>query len=130
MSDNWFIATGRRKTAIARVMVKIGVGKITINGKEPETYFPTQNDVALIKQPLEISNNKEKWDFKINVIGGGFSGQAGAVMHGIARGLAKADPDSRLVLHKSGFLTRDSRMVERKKSGRPKARKKFQFSKR
>jgi len=128
--DNWFIATGRRKTAIARVMVKIGVGKMTINGKEPETYFPTKNDVALIKQPLEISNNKEKWDFKINVIGGGFSGQAGAVMHGIARGLSKADPESRLVLHKSGFLTRDSRMVERKKSGRPKARKKFQFSKR
>ena len=130
MSDNWFIATGRRKTAIARVMVKIGVGKMTINGKEPETYFPTKNDVALIKQPLEISNNKGKWDFKINVIGGGFSGQAGAVMHGIARGLAEADPESRLVLHKSGFLTRDSRMVERKKSGRPKARKKFQFSKR
>jgi len=130
VSDNWFIATGRRKTAIARVMVKIGVGKMTINGKEPETYFPTKNDVALIKQPLEISNNKGKWDFKINVIGGGFSGQAGAVMHGIARGLAEADPESRLVLHKSGFLTRDSRMVERKKSGRPKARKKFQFSKR
>ncbi|MBA7647247.1 30S ribosomal protein S9 [subsurface metagenome] len=71
MSDNWFIATGRRKTAIARVRVKIGVGKMTINGKEPETYFPTKNDVALIKQPLEISNNKGKWDFKINVIGGG-----------------------------------------------------------
>jgi small subunit ribosomal protein S9 len=130
VEDNWVMATGRRKTAIARVMVKNGKGKITINGKTPNEFFPTENDVALINQPLEVSDNRGKWEFQIKVQGGGTSGQAGAVLHGIARALAEADPDSRPALHKSGFLTRDSRMVERKKSGRPKARKKFQFSKR
>lgn len=130
MPDNWVITTGRRKTAIARVMAKKGEGKITVNGKDPELYFPTKNDVVLINQPIEITDNNGKLDFNITVKGGGPSGQAGAILHGIARALVEIDPDSRLSLHKRGFLTRDSRMVERKKSGRPKARKKFQFSKR
>jgi small subunit ribosomal protein S9 len=124
------MATGRRKTAIARVMVRAGSGKMTINNREPADYFPTENDVMIINQPLVITSNSGKWDFKINVKGGGPSGQAGAVLHGIARALAEADPESKLALRKQGFLTRDSRMVERKKAGRPKARKKFQFSKR
>ncbi len=128
--DNWSSATGRRKTAIAKVLVKKGAGKITINGKTPEDYFKTDNDIFRINQPIEVTDNNGKWDFKIAVKGSGLSGQAGAVLHGIARALVEVDPDSRLSLHKSGFLTRDSRMVERKKSGRPKARKKFQFSKR
>jgi small subunit ribosomal protein S9 len=111
-------------------MLKKGSGSIDINGKTPEEYFPTKNDIAIIMQPLEVTDSNGKWDIKINVKGGGPSGQAGAVLHGLSRAIVKADPDSRMSLHKSGFLTRDSRMVERKKSGRPKARKKFQFSKR
>jgi small subunit ribosomal protein S9 len=128
--DNWIFATGRRKTSVARVMVKKGNGDVLINNKNPEAYFPTKNQVVLINQPIEASANKGKWDFRITVRGGGFNGQAGAVTHGIARALAAVDPDSKKALSKSGFLTRDARMVERKKAGRPKARKKFQFSKR
>ncbi len=130
MPENWTIATGRRKTSIARVMIKGGDGKITVNGRDPKDYFHTENNVVLINQPLEITNNLGKYDFKIIVKGGGISGQAGAVRHGIARALLQVDPDSKMALRKSGLLTRDSRMVERKKSGRPKARKRFQFSKR
>jgi small subunit ribosomal protein S9 len=128
--ENLIGATGRRKTAVAKVIVKPGAGKITVNGKSIEEYFPTQSDILIIQQPVAITDNKEKWDFQIVVAGGGTSGQAGAVRHGIARALAKADPTSRIALRKGGYLTRDSRMVERKKSGQPKARKKFQFSKR
>jgi small subunit ribosomal protein S9 len=128
--EDWVQATGRRKTSIARVMLKKGSGGIDINGRTPEEYFPTKNDIAIIMQPLEVTDSNGKWDVKINVKGGGPSGQAGAILHGLSRAIVKADPDSRMSLHKSGFLTRDSRMVERKKSGRPKARKKFQFSKR
>ena len=130
MPENWTFATGRRKTSIARVMIKGGDGKITVNGREPKDYFHTENNVVLINQPLEITNNQGIYDFKIIVKGGGISGQAGAVRHGIARALLQVDPDSKMALRKSGLLTRDSRMVERKKSGRPKARKRFQFSKR
>ena len=130
MPEDWIQATGRRKTSIARVMLKKGSGSIDINGRTPEEYFPTKNDIAIIMQPLEVTDSNGKWDIKINVKGGGASGQAGAVLHGLSRAIVKADPDSKMSLHKSGFLTRDSRMVERKKSGRPKARKKFQFSKR
>ena len=130
MPENWTFATGRRKTAVARVMVKSGEGKMTINGKEPKDYFHTETDLLIINQPLEIINGKDKWDFQITVNGGGIAGQAGAVRHGIARALAEAYPDSKLALRKSGLLTRDSRMVERKKAGKPKARKRFQFSKR
>ena len=130
LPDNWIFATGRRKTSIARVMVRKGNGNVLINNKNPEDYFPTKNQVVLINQPIESSSNNGKWDFKITVRGGGFSGQAGAIRHGIARALLEADPDSKQALSKAGFLTRDARMVERKKAGRPKARKRFQFSKR
>ena len=130
MPDNWIFATGRRKTSIARVMVRKGNGNVLINNKKPDDYFPTKNQVVLINQPIESSSNNGKWDFKITVKGGGFSGQAGAIRHGIARALLEADPDSKQALSKAGFLTRDARMVERKKAGRPKARKRFQFSKR
>lgn len=130
MPDGITFATGRRKTSVARVMVKSGSGTVTINGKTSDEYFPTKAQVINIRQPLEITDNIDKWDFTITVTGGGFSGQAGAVLHGIARALVEVDPDSKQALSNKGFLTRDSRMVERKKPGRPKARKKFQFSKR
>ena len=130
MPEDWVHATGRRKTSVARVMLKKGSGKIEINGRAPEEYFPTKNDIALMIQPLEVTDSTGKWDIKINVRGGGSSGQSGAILHGISRAILKVDSDARMSLRKSGFLTRDSRMVERKKSGRPKARKKFQFSKR
>lgn len=130
MPDDYVKTTGRRKTSIARVMVKSGSGTITINGKVPDEYFPTKSHVITIHQPLEATDNVKKWDIKVNVKGGGFSGQAGAIRHGLARALVQVDPDSKQALGKRGFLTRDSRMVERKKSGQPKARKRFQFSKR
>jgi len=130
LSDTWIFATGRRKTSVARVMVKSGTGKMTINGRKPEEYFKTINQLVLIREPLEVTDNLDKYDFKIRVRGGGLSGQAGAIRHGIARAMAEIDPDSRLALRKGGFLTRDARMVERKKPGKPKARKSFQFSKR
>ena len=130
MPDNWVFATGRRKTSSARVMIRKGEGKIIINGKSPEEYFPTQNEIYTIMKPLEVTDNIGKWDLNITVTGGGFTGQAGAIRHGIARALVEVDPDSKPVLSKNKFLTRDSRMVERKKPGKPKARKSFQFSKR
>jgi small subunit ribosomal protein S9 len=111
-------------------MVKSGSGTIMINGKTPDDYFPTKSHVIMISQPLEATDNVKKWDIRVNVKGGGFSGQAGAIRHGLARALVQVDPDSKQALGKGGFLTRDSRMVERKKAGQPKARKRFQFSKR
>lgn len=130
MPDNWVFATGRRKTSVARVMIRSGEGKITINSKSPQEYFPTENEIVTIMKPLEVTDNVGKWDIRINVKGGGFTGQAGAIRHGIARALVEVDPDSKQALSKGKFLTRDSRMVERKKPGKPKARKSFQFSKR
>ena len=130
MPDNWVFATGRRKTSVARVMIRSGEGNITINGNSPKDYFPTENEVVTIMKPLEVTDNVGKWDIIINVKGGGFTGQAGAIRHGIARALVEVDPDSKQALSKNKFLTRDSRMVERKKAGKPKARKSFQFSKR
>ena len=130
MPDNWTFATGRRKTSVARVMIRSGEGKITINGKTPEEYFPTQNEIHTILKPLEVTDNLDKWDINVTVKGGGFTGQAGAIRHGIARALVEVDPDSKPALSKNKLLTRDSRMVERKKPGKPKARKSFQFSKR
>lgn len=111
-------------------MIKGGAGQITINGKSPEEYFPAKGLVIIMNQPLEATDNNGKWDINITVKGGGFSGQAGAVRHGIARAIVQVDPDSKQALTKRGYLTRDSRMVERKKAGQPKARKRFQFSKR
>ena len=130
MPDNWVFATGRRKTSVARVMIRSGEGKITTNSKSPQEYFPTENEIVTIMKPLEVTDNIGKWDIRINVKGGGFTGQAGAIRHGIARALVEVDPDSKQALSKGKFLTRDSRMVERKKPGKPKARKSFQFSKR
>lgn len=130
MPDNQALTTGRRKTSVARVKVKGGSGKITINGRNPEEYFPTRSHVIIIQKPLEVTDNLGKLDVSVNVRGGGFSGQAGAITHGIARAILQLDPDSKTALSKNGFLTRDSRMVERKKPGRPGARKRFQFSKR
>jgi small subunit ribosomal protein S9 len=130
VAEERIIATGRRKTSVARVMLNSGSGSMTINGKSPEEYFPTKAQIIMIQQPLEVSDNNGKYDITINVKGGGFTGQAGAILHGLARALVQADPDSKQALSQNGYLTRDSRMVERKKAGQPKARKRFQFSKR
>ena len=130
MASETTFATGRRKLSIARVMISRGEGGFTVNDRNVEDYFPTKIHAIQVNQPLKITDNEGKWTIRATVSGGGFSGQAGAVRHGIARALLKVDPDSKQALSKSGFLTRDSRMVERKKAGQPKARKKFQFSKR
>lgn len=122
--------TGRRKTSVARVYLREGNGKITINGKDVETYFGNPMDVIIVKQPLEVTSNTTNFDIVINVCGGGVSGQAGACRHGIARALVAADEANRPALHANGFMTRDPRMVERKKFGQRGARRKFQFSKR
>ncbi len=125
-----FYATGKRKEAVARVYLRPGNGKITVNKRDVETYFPRETLKMILRQPLEIIEQQDKWDIVVNVTGGGPSGQAGAVRHGISRALAEADPDVRPALKKAGFLTRDARTVERKKYGQPGARKRFQFSKR
>ena len=123
-------ATGRRKNAIARVWVKRGSGKITVNGKTIEIYFARPVLRMLLRQPLETANRATQIDIDCTVVGGGLSGQAGAVRHGISRALTYFEPELRGLLKKAGFLTRDSRAVERKKYGRAKARRSFQFSKR
>ena len=122
--------TGRRKDATARVWVKRGSGKYTINGKTLEQYFARPVLRMVINQPFTVLDNFGKFDVVVTVAGGGLSGQAGAVRHGISRALEQYDPSFRPVLRKSGFMTRDSRVVERKKYGRAKARRSFQFSKR
>ena len=121
---------GRRKAAVARVYLSEGKGKITINSRELEDFFPTKPLQYIVKQPLELVDVAGKFDLKINIFGGGIKGQAEAVRLGISRALIEADPEHRDALKKAGFLTRDPRTVERKKPGQPKARKKFQFSKR
>jgi small subunit ribosomal protein S9 len=123
-------ATGRRKNAIARVWVKRGKGKITVNGKAIETYFARPVLRMLVSQPLILVARATELDVVCTVVGGGLSGQAGAVRHGISRALTYFEPGLRGMLKKGGFLTRDSRAVERKKYGRAKARARFQFSKR
>jgi small subunit ribosomal protein S9 len=122
--------TGRRKGAIARVWVKKGSGKITVNGREFETYFARPVLRMIIQQPFGAVDGVNKFDVTITVVGGGLSGQAGAVRHGISRALDAYNSDYHRALRKGGFLTRDSRVVERKKYGRAKARRSFQFSKR
>ena len=129
-ATNDFLGTGRRKTAIARVRLATGSGKITVNGRALENYFPLETLRATAAQPLAVTSTTEKVDANINVIGGGPNGQAGAVSHGIARALLKFDANLRPQLKAEGLLTRDSRMKERKKYGQPGARKRFQFSKR
>lgn len=130
MPDNWVFATGRRKTSVARIMIRKGNGSILINEVSADDYFPSKNQVAVINQPIQASANAGKWDLQVTVKGGGYNGQAGAIRHGIARALVEVDPDSKSAISKGGYLTRDARMVERKKAGQPKARKRFQFSKR
>lgn len=123
-------ATGRRKNAIAKVWLKRGSGKIIVNGRAQETYFARPVLRMLISQPFAVAGRLGQYDLMASVVGGGLSGQAGAVRHGLSRALTYMEPELRSVLKKMGFLTRDSRVVERKKYGQPKARKKFQFSKR
>jgi small subunit ribosomal protein S9 len=123
-------ATGKRKNAVARVWIKRGNGKITVNGKDQEQYFARPVLRMLLQQPLETAERKDEFDIVATVTGGGLSGQAGAVRHGISKALTLFEPGLRPVLKANGFLTRDSRVVERKKYGRKKARRSFQFSKR
>ncbi|HIE10452.1 MAG TPA: 30S ribosomal protein S9 [Kiritimatiellae bacterium] len=125
-----FAATGRRKTAVARVRLALGVGKRLVNGVPMEEYFPSEAMRIYIEEPLAITSNQKRYDVAAVVKGGGKAGQAGAVRHGISRALVQAEPGLRDKLKDSGMLTRDPRMKERKKSGQPGARKRFQFSKR
>ena len=123
-------ATGKRKNAVARVWIKPGSGRMTVNGRDIATYFARPVLRMLLSQPFQICNRLNQYDVISSVVGGGLSGQAGAVRHGISRALINFEPALRGVLKKGGFLTRDSRVVERKKYGRRKARRSFQFSKR
>ncbi|MEA3186817.1 MAG: small subunit ribosomal protein [Chthoniobacter sp.] len=125
-----FIATGRRKTAVARIRMTAGTGKIEVNGKNFEDYFPTQSLQNVVLAPLQIAKGANAFDLSVNAHGGGPNGQAGAVRLAIARALLLTDETLRLPLKQEGLLTRDPRMKERKKSGQPGARKRFQFSKR
>ncbi len=131
MANIQFQGTGRRKKSIARVrLVSGGSGKVVVNKRDVSDYFNYEILIQDLKRPLEVTNSLTKYDVYANVVGGGFTGQAGAVRHGIARALVKADEENKSVLKKNGFLTRDSRMKERKKYGLKKARKSPQFSKR
>ncbi len=123
-------ALGRRKSAVARVYVSEGTGKITINKRYLAEYFPSTILQYVVKQPLSTLGVEEKYDIKVNVYGGGFTGQSQALRLAIARALVKINADDKKALRAEGFMTRDSRVVERKKPGRPKARRRFQFSKR
>ena len=123
-------ATGKRKDAVARVWIKPGSGKITVNGRDVEVYFARPVLRMILRQPLEVAKRAGQYDLMITVAGGGLSGQAGAVRHGLAKALTHYEPALRPALKREGFLTRDSRVVERKKYGKKKARRSFQFSKR
>lgn len=128
--NNIAIGTGRRKTAVARVFLREGSGKIVVNGKDLKEYFVTAEQIRLVNQPLLVTSNSNKFDILINVSGGGLNGQAAACLHGLSRALTQVDPNCRPALKANGYLTRDSRMVERKKYGQRGARRRFQFSKR
>ncbi len=123
-------ALGRRKSAVARIFVTEGTGKITINKKDLQVYFPSSILQYVVKQPLNTLNVAEKYDIKVNLDGGGYTGQSQALRLAIARALVKINPEDKKALRVEGFLTRDAREVERKKPGQPKARRRFQFSKR
>ena len=125
-----FYGTGRRKESTARVWIKNGDGTITINKRPMDNYFGRETLKMILQQPLDITEQRGKVDININVKGGGLAGQAGAIRHGITRALMEMNPELRVTLKKAGFVTRDPRAVERKKYGRPKARRSFQFSKR
>lgn len=130
MTENIFYATGKRKTAIARVRMKSGEGKFQINSRTLDEYFERETSKMIIRQPLALTDSTGKYDVFVNVKGGGSNSQAGAIKHGISKALLEANADFRGILKKAGFLTRDSRVKERKKYGQRKARAKFQFSKR
>ncbi|HEY5563598.1 MAG TPA: 30S ribosomal protein S9 [Clostridiaceae bacterium] len=130
MAKVQYLGTGRRKSSIARVRLVPGEGKILINKREIENYFGLATLMLIVNQPLELTGTKDKFDVLVNVHGGGYTGQAGAIRHGISRALIKADANLRPEIKKAGFLTRDPRMKERKKPGLKKARKASQFSKR
>jgi small subunit ribosomal protein S9 len=130
MSEERHYATGKRKTAVARVWLMPGDGKITINKRHIDDYLKRETAKMVIRQPLELTETLGQYDIYVNVRGGGISGQAGAIKHGISKALLEANPDFRPLLKKAGFLTRDSRVKERKKYGQPGARKRFQYSKR
>ncbi|MBR0131738.1 MAG: 30S ribosomal protein S9 [Ruminococcus sp.] len=125
-----FYGTGRRKSSVARVYLAPGTGKVTVNKRDIDSYFGLETLKVVVRQPLALTNNAEKFDVTVTVHGGGFTGQAGAIRHGIARALTVADPELRPALKKAGFLTRDPRMKERKKYGLKAARRAPQFSKR
>jgi small subunit ribosomal protein S9 len=128
--ENGFYATGRRKESTARVWVKEGSGTIVVNGRPLDDYFGRETSKMILNQPLQILEQVGKVDVTVNVVGGGLSGQAGAIRHGLSRALCLLNPEFRTPLKKAGFLTRDARVVERKKYGQPGARRRFQFSKR
>lgn len=130
MADQRFYATGRRKSSVARVWIKPGSGEIIINKRPLDVYFGRETSKMIVRQPFELTENSGKFDVYVNVAGGGASGQAGAIKHGITRALLVADAELRGPLKKAGFVTRDSRIKERKKYGRRGARRSFQFSKR
>jgi len=130
MADQRFYATGRRKASVARVWIKPGTGEFVVNKRTLDEYFGRETSKMIVRQPFELTDNAGKFDVFVNVCGGGASGQAGAIKHGITRALLVADENLRGVLKKAGFITRDSRVVERKKYGRKGARASFQFSKR
>jgi small subunit ribosomal protein S9 len=130
MADKRFYATGKRKNAVARVWMKEGSGEFVINKRAFDEYFPRDILKRLVWQPLDITENREKFDFYVNVAGGGISAQADAIKHGISKALVEYDADLKTALRKAGFLTRDARVKERKKYGQPGARKRFQYSKR
>ncbi len=130
MAEETYYATGKRKTSIARVWMKMGDGKITINKRPIDEYLTTDISKMIVAQPLELTNTMGRYDITVNVKGGGLSGQVGAIKHGISRALLKISPEFREPLKKEGFITRDSRIKERKKYGLRSARARFQYSKR
>ena len=130
MAEERYYATGKRKSAIARVWMKLGDGKITINKRPIDEYLTTDVAKMIVTQPLELTNTVGRYDIMVNVRGGGYSGQVGAIKHGISRALLHVSPEFREPLKKEGFLTRDSRIKERKKYGLRSARARFQYSKR
>jgi small subunit ribosomal protein S9 len=130
MAQKRYYATGKRKTAVARVWMAEGNGEFVVNKRTLDDYFGLETLKRLIRQPLDITQTQNKFDFFVNVRGGGITGQAGAVKHGISKALVEYDEDMKAILKKAGFLTRDARIKERKKYGQPGARKRFQYSKR
>ncbi|HEC32087.1 MAG TPA: 30S ribosomal protein S9 [Deltaproteobacteria bacterium] len=130
MEEKRYYATGKRKTAVARIWLKPGTGKITVNKKPLDEYITRETAKMIIRQPFELTGTLGQFDVDVNVCGGGISGQAGAIKHGITRALLEFNPDLRPILKKAGFITRDSRIKERKKYGQRRARARFQYSKR